>query len=482
MNSSDLRLGKKLGLGLVCSAAVLLTACGGSSDSPSNSAPTSTPAPTSNPNPTATPAPTNNPTATPAPTGAPTGSKVSGPLDPLQDNVVSSIVANTVAPQLPAPLNSVAGCVANALNSLVDVPDAAINFAKTPGAGNPADLATQVQTSLTDFASQLKNTAFALNGEGSCTDEHNDPNQFDGNPFADTPLEGLTDGLNQLTAALDSQAAEETPDISTLVMAVSGPMTTIQQQLGTLPVGNIPVIGDLFGTLTQTTTDLNSILGSISSFDQSTTQAGVTTLVTNLLEGVALGVIPAGGSDFADNFNLAPGQSPSDAAGQIQTLINTLSGGFGGNLANLIPGNFSTQLTSIMSPSKASFSNLLGGANPLEGVLGGLAGQGANNPLEMLTSLLLINDAGLPLDALAAALGGNVQDANPLDVLSSLNGANPTDVTNLLSGILDDSLLNQVPVVDSVVTVVNTLTGGILGDILDGLGLGGLLGGLLGGN
>lgn len=468
MQPSDLRLGKKLGLGLLCSSAVLFTACGGSSSSTSTSTnPTPTPTPTATAAPTATPTPTPTPSESPDPVDG----KVSGPLDPVQDDVVTAVIADTVAPELPDPLSSFAVCAADAINTLVDVPDAAIVLAQSGSTADPAVLAAQVQTSLETFAGQIENMLFALNGDGNCDEDH-PQNPFTDDQFAGTPLAPVVAALETLADTLAAQAAAEELDLAALTAAVD--LSALATQLDLLGVSNAPVMGSILTTLVDTMGDVQGMLGAIGSFDGATTQAGIETMVSNLLDNVLTGVVPASDIDASNDAAAEAGADPSDVTGQIQTLITTLTGRFGDDLAGVIPAEFTTGIMSTVSPAQSAFTGVFGGADPLSGVLGTIIGNGANDPADLLASLLVIDSADLPVSSLIAALTGDTSDMTPVELLQALAITDPNAVTSMLTDVVNTSNLLGLPLADAVIDVVDDLLGGLLDDLL-----GGLLGGLI---
>ncbi|MGJ8669134.1 MAG: hypothetical protein ACSHXK_06565 [Oceanococcus sp.] len=355
---------------------------------------------------------------------------------------------------------------------MVDVPDAAINLAQAGPSADPMVLAGQIQTSVESFVNQMTNLAFALNGDGACDEDH-PQNPFAGNPFAGTPLEVFVDELSVVADALDDYADLENPELTDLTDALD--LSFVAAQLALLPVAGLPVAGDIVATLANTINGVDGALGNIGALDDAATRDDVAALVNQLLQDVLTAVVPVAGADTANNMNLALGEDPADVAGTVAALLATLGGNYGADLESVIPANFATLLNSVSSPSAASFADLLGGSNPLEGVLAELAGGGVDDAdLEMLTALLLANDAGLPVDALAAALGGNVTDVTPIEALSELNLlVGNAAVDTLLESISLESLISQVSVISAVSTIVDEsilgLLGIDLGDFLDNL-------------
>ncbi len=452
----------KLLLAGLASSSLLLTACGGSNGVSSNStSPTPTPAPTSNPTPT--PTPTATPTPTPTPTGTAGVTKVEGPLDPVQDEVVDGVVVAELGSQLPAPLNGVVECVALSLNYLIDAPDAIL--AGAAGLANGADpydafnsSAADVQASLERFAGSLQASLTDLVNRGECSADQDTTAQA-GNPLAGTPLEDVGAALQALVASFATDDGQD-PNLTSVTNVVAPALAALAVELGnSMPaeVTSAPVLGGLVTTIEAAATDLADLLGSVGAYDAASTTADAQMLIGNLLTGLLLDTLPVAEVDPA-------------VAAQIQAGIATLTSTLGSGLGQVVTPLFNEGLNGVASPLLDPVEGLLAGilasGNPLDGVLAVFGGDLANTDADALFGLILSTASGTPLQNLVVAAGGTATNSSsPLALLGQLQ-------TVLGAGGLDSILGNAV--------TQNNNLGASLGTILDSLLGDGVLTGLLG--
>lgn len=400
---------------------------------------------------------------------------VNGPLDPVQDMVVSNVIGDTLGGSLPEPLGPTVQCAADALNSLVDGPDALLLALTSAGGGDPAaalqGAGEQLVGSLTRFAAELQSTLMALAGGSSCNTVATgsaDGSPLGGNPLAGTPLEPLGAALEQLVAALGGFQGPggDDPNLTSVTNAVTPLLAQLSSAFDMIPpeARQAPVVGGLFTTLQTATADLSQTLPFVGAYNPVGTNMGVEMLLNNLLSNVLLQVVPVAMIDE---------QTGQDFSGQIQAGIDTLTASLGSVSGQLITPLFNEVLNGaaspVLDPIEQLLQQLLGNlplpgqsaasGNPLSGLLGGVAGDGSGNPLDALLALLTFGSDGSPLGALTGAVGGDAE-APQLDQLSNLLG----------NGALD-GLLGQLAEATAGIPIV----GGVVGTVLD------LLGGLLGG-
>lgn len=459
----------------LASASLLLTACGGgSSSTPSTSNPTATPTPAPTTAPTAEPTPTPTAEPTPTPTPAPIGgaTKVQGPLDPLQDEVVDGIVVAQVGSQLPSPLSGVTACTAATLNYLIDVPDAIL--AGGAGLAEGADpfnafngSAAEAQAALERFAGALQGTLLAVSGRSDC-DPDEDRVPSSSNPLAGTPLAPVGAAIADLMASIGE--ANEDPNLSSVSNLIAPALADLGAAFALLPaeVTEAPVLGGVVDTLGQAVTDVAGVLVPFGNYDGDATAAASATLISNLLNGVLLGVLPVGEVDAA---LIAAGiiEAGDEFSPQIATGIATLTATLGDSLGLVVTPVFNEGLDGVaapvLDPLEGVLAAILGAGNPLDGALGLLAGDMLNTPADALLGVLLSAVGGAPLGSdsyspltllgvLADQLASGDLDAQ-LGTASAQNQNGSISLGTILDGILGD--------------------GGLFGDDL----LGGLLGGLL---
>lgn len=454
----------KLLLAGLASSSLLLTACGGSNGVNSNS---TSPTPTSSPNPTATPAPTTTPTTaptpTPTPTDGPTVTKVEGPLDPVQNDVVDGIVVAQLGNELPTPLDGSVACAALSLNYLIDAPDAILAGAEGLASGaDPFDAfnasAADVQASLERFAGSLQASLTEMVNRGECsTDQDTAPQS--GNPLAGTPLADVGVALQALVSSFATPEGED-PNLSSISGVVAPALAALAAQMGAaIPaeVSSAPVLGGVFSTIETAATDTADLLVSFGAYDAAATNADAQMLINNLLTGLLIDTLPVGEIDPA-------------AEAQLQTGINTLTATLGSGLGQVVTPLFNDGLNGVASPLvdpvEGLLAGILGAGNPLDGTLAPFAGDAANTDADVLLGLLLTAAGDAPLDSLITAAGGVVVKAtSPLVLLGQLQGV-------LTSGGLDSILGTAV--------TQNLDLGATLDTILDNLLGGGLLTGLIG--
>ncbi len=454
----------KLLLAGLASTTLLLTACGGGSDNDSRSGnPTPTPAPTSNPTPTPTPTATPTPTPTPTPTAGVT--KVNGPLDPVQEQVVDGVIANELAGQLPEPFSTFTLCTAASLNQLVDVPDAILAGAE--GLANGADpfdafngSAADAQGALERFAASLQATLVAMAERGSC-DPDADATAASGNPLAGTPLAPVGTALEGLIASFGD--GSEDPNLTTLSTAVAPALTALGVALDGLPaeITSAPVLGGVVGTLDTAIDDVAATLAPFGAYDGPATATAASTALNNLLQGVLLNTIPVADIDPAVATQIGDG---------INTLTATLGSGLGQVVTPLFNEGLNGVLSPVLDPVEGLLAAIAGSGNPLDGVLAAFAGDATGNGVDALLGAILSAANGTPLENLVVAAGGSPASDSPLAVLSELQAQ--------LAG-LDTVLGTAVTQNDDLATSLTTILNTLLGDPADGSILGGLLGGLL---
>lgn len=394
------------------------------------------------------------------------GNEVEGPLDTLQDQVVTSVLGDQIGGTLPQPLGPTVQCAADAVNSLVDAPDALLAaLASLPTGADPAvafqSAAAQVAGSLERFAAELQSTLLALTGGASCrtvAGGDGDGEVLPGNPLADTPLAPVGVLIEQLVAALGAaQGPNGDPNLTSLTNLVAPVLNELSVVLGNLPeqVEEAPVLGGLFLTLETATADLATTLPAVGAYDALQTNAGIKVFLDNLLGNVLLEVLPVRAIDEQLGQNFAE---------QIEQGIDTLTSALGNVTGPIITPLFDEVLNGVASPLldpvESLLDQLLGivnvptgvaSGNPLLGLLSPVIGDGQNTNLDALTALLAFGSDGASLAALTEAAGGH-SDASPLTQVSELPGLNALD-----------QLLTQLADATSGIPIV----GGIVGSLLD---------------
>lgn len=402
--------------------------------------------------------------------------EVVGPLDPLQDRLITDIVGTQLGGTLPAPLGPTVQCAADAINSLVDGPDALL-AALSNANGQPTvalnGAAQELIAAVTRFATDLQSTLGSLVGNTACDSAAARGEALpamEGNPFVGTPLAPIGSALTELLGVLSGLGGQndgDDPNLTGVTDALTPVLAQLSSAFDMVPaeVRDAPVLGGLLTTLQGVTGDLANTLPEAGNYNAAATNAGLETLLNNLLGNVLLQVLPVAAIDE---------RTGQDFSGQIQAGIDTATNTLGAVTGQLITPLFDQVLNGVASPLLNPIESLLaqllgnvpvlGGGeatgNPLTGLLGGVAGDGASSPLDGLLALLTTGVDGSPLSAVTGPLGSNANTA-PLGQLTALGNG----------GLALDSLLAQLK--DATAGI--PLVGGLVGTVVD------LLGGLLGG-
>ncbi len=362
--------------------------------------------------------------------------RVQGPLDPVQE-ALSGVVADQVGGALPDPLGPTVQCADTAVTSLTDVPDALlVAFAALPGGADPASAfqaaANQMVAALQDFAGRLQSSLRILAGQSNTCSA----GTVGGNPFAGTPLEPVGAPLAALIAALQGVGSNPSPAV--LAAAIVPLLQQLDAAFAMLPpeVTGAPVVGGLIDTLQAVLGDVGSLLVAAGATDPVAAQAAIKALIDDVLTGVLLGVLPVGEIDAA-----SPAGVP-DIAPQIQAGIDQLNAALGTALGTLIASGFVDQLpdvAALISDPTTGLMALLGASgNPLDGILGAVAGGGVS-PLDSLLALLMAGAGGVTLDDLAGGLPSGGTGTPVDDLIDVVSGGGSLDsllgTASLLNGL-----------------------------------------------
>lgn len=163
------------------------------------------------------------------------GGTTCGNLDPVQE-AIGDTLGGTLASTLPAPLGPVVGCASDAVNNIVDVPDALLSGLQTavttqdPAA--VADSLSDIGASFANAAFNIQNLLAGLAGAGEPCDEAGNGEGFAGLPdfgggFPSIPGTDNGDGGNEDGAGptgtpLDLALAPLVDGLTTLVDTLSG--------------------------------------------------------------------------------------------------------------------------------------------------------------------------------------------------------------------------------------------------------------------
>lgn len=354
------------------------------------------------------------------PTTDPTA-RVAGPLDPVQTQLEGALLNPLANALAGTPLSGVVDCANELVNykvlDTVDVLASALALSANPSdltalpqTLDPAVLTERVRAIAFDTAQLL----LSLNGTGTfCATLGNSVSGNAGaqqllsgsNPLAGTPFEALGavvgPAIGQLLNATGGARPDSDLPLASLLSAYQQFNTAVQTGLALLPADaqNAPVVGGVLLTVGDALDDLGGVFTGLSTFNPTTLQTGLTTLLSGIAGNLTTNLLPLG--------SLEGGLGQPDALSGLNALA---VGDFGSTLAGLISG---------------------GSAIP------------------SLTSLGLLGDVLAPLQSTVLA---------PIISLLSLElGSNPLAPGGTSGDLLTGTLL--APVID----VVSGVVGGLLG-------------------
>jgi len=270
---------------------------------------------------------------------------VAGPLDSVQGQLSSDVLAPLTQSLNGTPLAGVVNCVDQAVvNDVLDVVDA-LALSIQPGA-NPTTAVTvaaaDVQAELGDLVTDLQGLVLSLAGTTGCA---NIPIPLGSltNPLAGTPLEALGAALLPTLLSVSQQLAPlpgggapslSAVQLSGLVAQLSSAFTT---GLAALPpeVLTAPLVGGSLVTVDDALAQL-AALSSLAATGGSpeSLAAGLQALSQSVLGNLLTQVLPV-----ANLQDLAGGGVPTDVVGTLQAAVASLVASLGTDPTGALPAN-----------------------------------------------------------------------------------------------------------------------------------------------
>lgn len=426
------------------------------------------------------------------------GGTTCGLLDPAQTAIADNL-GGTLAGTLPDPLGPVVGCASDAVNNVVDVPDALLTglqtAATTQDPAAVADSLNDIGQSLGNAAFNLQNLLAGLAGTGQPCDEAGSgegglpslpgaggvpgldglpglgslpiPGLGDGDGgSADGPtgtpldlaLAPLVDGLNTLVDALQG-AADGTPAAAVIDPIVSG----LDALLSVLQGGGVPSLpGGGDNPLTAALTDLQNQLTGIAGGGAPSIPGfpGLPGLPGGGSDGADVDLVPLTNvlSDVTDALSIAIGQGRTELEGAAGSEVPVIGG-----------------LLLTLETTLADAGVLLDAAGQYDGVA-------TNAAVESLLENVLGNALTqvLPLELIGEQVGqdiaGPIRDGIAQGV-SVLGDGTEMLIDPLFSMVLDDAASPVLDPIESVIAQLLASSPVDLGDTLAG-GIGQLVGAL----
>ncbi len=278
---------------------------------------------------------------------------VQGPLDGVQQNLIGEVLENRIASNLPDLPAANVQCASDALNALVDAPDAIFaSLARQPG----SDSAIAMQSAsnpligtMERFTVNLQNLLVALANQTECgsVSSTSGMDSLQNTPFsaADSALQDMASSLTGFRASAGANGTTDDgdPNLTALTSLLRPQLLLVSTALNMLPdmYKEAPVVGGLLLTLRDATFDLSQMMDPVGDYDPLGTNEATALLLYNLLSNIFLEVLPA------DQFDAQSGGNYSET---MQGLIQTLVGTVGQVTLIVLAPTFETGLNGAASP------------------------------------------------------------------------------------------------------------------------------------
>lgn len=342
--------------------------------------------------------------------GSVTRQSVSGPLDPVQDEVSGSVISPLAGAAAGTPLEALLLCADQVVvqdtldiadSVLAQLQEAALSGGGVPMTPDPAALAASLQSLVVNLTGLLGSLGGV--GDGCLTDSLTlDQIAGAGDALAGTPLAPLGTALqpvlSQIAAALDaSEGSGEDLQLTTVSALVTQLNLAMQNGLAQIPADayDAPIAGGVLTTVATALNDTDDLLAAAAAYNASGTQAELQNTLYNTLVNVLTQVVPVA---FLEEQAGQPGviSDPIEAAaGQVSsTLASALGNVTTPVLSDLLADAAEPALDPIENQVLPAVLGPIIDALSGGGDIGGFGGAFAGTPLAPL------------LDPLAAALEG----------------------------------------------------------------------------
>lgn len=318
------------------SSLMLLTACGGGGSDSTSPSPTST---------------------------SIVGSKsLSGPLDPVQSQLTSTVIDPLSSSVSGTVLESVLACGNTIVNDdILDMADTVLaalqSSAANPGNADPAALTGSLRSTVIDLTQMLESLA------GTTVDCAQDWLAIErlNNLIANlekTPLKPLAVALqpvlSRIIDTIGANADAPPVQLATVAQLVAQLNTAFQSGLSKLPAGvyATPIVGGTLTTVSTSLGDLSVLLGAATTYSAASTGAAVQNLLDHTLTNLLTVVVP---------LQRLEGQSGQMGvvSSQITSAAHQLSALVGGTVGHVLTPVFNSQLLTALNPVLAPVENLL---------------------------------------------------------------------------------------------------------------------------
>lgn len=344
------------------------------------------------------------------------GNAVTGPLDPVQSQLSSSVIeplANTVDG---TPLKSVLVCADTIVNqNVLDIVDTVLaplqSAAANPGAINQAaltDAMNSLVVNLSTLLQGLAGTAASCSADGSLS---LDQLQQVLTALNGTPLAPLSTQLGpvlqqiatQLSAGSGGGNGGADLQLSSAAALVAQLNSALQAALAQIPAQayEAPVVGGTLSTISTALNDTQTLLNSALNYNAAGTRNALQTLLDHLLVNVTTQIVPLAAIEEQAGQPGVISSQIAQAANQLATLV-------AGTVGQVLSPAFDSLLNGALSPILDPIENQVLPAilGPLTAALSGGANGGTGGALGGTVLAPVVNLVQQVLGTLTGGLGG----------------------------------------------------------------------------
>ena len=342
-----------------------------------------------------------------------TGSKVAGPLDPVQTQLSGSVLDPLASAVAGTPLESVVQCSDAVVNgSALDIADTVLvalqAAAANPGTADPAALADSMRLMVVNLTQMLQGLAGQAGGCATSTltlaQLQAALHALDGTPLAPlaTQLEPV---LAQIISTLGTGSGSgTTPSLATLASLAAQLNTAMQTAMAQIPASaySAPIVGGALSAVSTALTDISALLTAAANMNSAAASTALQSLVTHALTQLLTQVVPLSTLESQSGETGALSTQIAAAVAQLKTL---LSGSVGTAPGSTVFGNsLLSALAPALSPVQTLLPTILGPI--MDALAGGTASGGTGGALAGTPLAPVVNIVSTVLGSLAG-LGGS---------------------------------------------------------------------------
>lgn len=344
------------------------------------------------------------------------GKAVAGPLDPVQSQLSSSVIAPLADTLSGTPLESVLICADTIVNqNVLDLVDTVLtplqSAAANPGAISQAALTDAMNSLVVNLSTLLQGLAgqastCSADGSLSLAQLQQLLTALDGTPLA--PLSTrlgpvLQQIATQLSAGSGGGNGGADLQLSTVAALVTQLNAALQAALAQIPAQayEAPVIGGSLSTISTALNDTQALLNSALSYNAAGTSSALQSLLDHLIVNVTTQIVPLAAIEEQAGQPGVISSQIAQAANQLATLV-------AGTVGTVLTPAFDNLLNGALSPILDPIENQVLPAilGPLTAALSGGANGGAGGALGGTVLAPVVNLVQQVLGTLTGGLGG----------------------------------------------------------------------------